>query len=361
MSTTTGPGHTADKSRGRRVTSADVAEAAGVSRTAVSFAYNQPTKIAETTRERILEVADKLGYRPDTLARMLSSRTTAALGVLLPQSIPEVMENPYYAQFIVGIGQVCDRDGMTLLLVPPLRDSMLKAIPYAAVDGFIVCGLETDRGEVAELRRRGIPFVLVDSERLEDAPSVEVSDHDGAESMMRHLLDLGHRRITILAFEAGPDRPQRGYRGPLGRRLDGITAALADRDLTIDGTDIDIVETPANRAGGFLASREILTREHPPTAIFALSDIIATGALDAAHDLGLHIPGDVSIAGYDDQPEAAWVRPRLTTVRQAIESKGRIAADFLTADIRGETRHPHQMLSTTLIVRESTGPAPAGE
>lgn len=202
--------------------------------------------------------------RPDTLGRMLSSRTTAALGVLLPQPIPEVMENPYYAQFIVGIGQVCDRDGMTLLLVPPLRNSMLKAIPYAAVDGFIVCGLETDRGEVAELRRRGIPFVLADSERLEDAPSFEVSDREGAEAMMRHLLDLGHRRITILAFEAGPDRPQRGYRGPLGRRLDGITAALADRDLTIDGTDIDIVEIPANRAAGFRASGEILTRVQPP-------------------------------------------------------------------------------------------------
>lgn len=359
MSTTSS--HTAAGARGRRVTAADVAEAAGVSRTAVSFAYNQPTRLAETTREHILKVADELGYRPDTLGRMLSSRTTAALGVLLPQPIPDVMENPYYAQFIVGVGQICDRDGMTLLLVPPLRDSMLKAIPYAAVDGFIVCGLETDRGEVAELRRRRIPFVLVDSERLEDAPSVEVSDRDGAEAMMRHLLELGHRRITVLAFEAGPDRPQRGYRGPLGRRVEGITAALADHGMTIDGADIDIVETPANRAGGYKAGREILTGKRPPTAIFALSDIIATGALDAAHDLGIEIPREVSIAGYDDQPEAAWVRPRLTTVQQAIESKGRVAADFLTAEIRGETRHPHQVLATTLIVRESTGPAPSGK
>lgn len=357
MSATTGTAE--DGARGRRVTAADVAEAAGVSRTAVSFAYNQPDRIAETTRERIMEVADKLGYRPDTLGRMLASRTTASLGVLLPQSIPEVMENPYYAQFVIGIGQICDRDGLTLLLVPPLRNSMLKAIPYAAVDGFIVCGLETDRGEVAELRRRGMPFVLVDSERLEDAPSVEVSDRDGAEAMMRHILELGHRRITVLAFEAGPDRQERGYRGPLGRRLEGVAAALADHGLTLGGGDVDIVEIPANKAAGFKAGREILARQGRPTAIFALSDIIAMGVLDAAHDLGLDIPGDVSIAGYDDQPEAGWVRPRLTTVQQAIESKGRVAADFLTAVIRGETRHPHQVLQTTLIVRESTGPVPA--
>lgn len=344
--------------RSRRVTASDVAEAAGVSKTSVSFAFNRPDRLAEATRRRILDVAEELDYRPSTLGRMLSSRTTSSIGMLLPQPIPEVMENPYYAQFIVGIGQVCDRDGMTLLLVPPLRNSMLRAIPYAAVDGFIVCGLESDRGEVAELQRRGIPFVLVDSEPLAGVHSVEVTDEVGAHSMMSHLLELGHRRITILAFEAGPDREQRGYRGPLGRRLQGIELALSEHGLGLDGSDIDVLEVPANKAAGFQAARDILTRGNPPTAIFALSDIIATGALDAAHDLGLDIPGDVSIGGYDDQPEAAWVRPRLTTVRQAIESKGRVAADVLTAAIRGESRHPNEVLNTTLIIRESTGPVP---
>lgn len=343
----------------RRVTAQHVAEAAGVSRTAVSFAFNRPERLAEATRQRIMQAAEDLGYRPDTLGRMLSSGKTSSLGVLLPQTIPEVMENPYYAQFMVGVGQVCAREGMTLLLVPPLRNSMLKAIPYAAVDGFIVCGLEIDRGEVAELNRRGIPFVLVDSEAPEDVPSVEVTDQQGAQEMMDHLLELRHDRIVILAFEAGPDRAEQGYRGPLGGRLRGVETALARHGLSFDSPDIELIEVPATREAGFTAARDILSRPTPPTAIFALSDIMATGAIDAAHHLGLKIPEEISIAGFDDQPEAAWVRPRLTTVRQAVVSKGRVAGDFLISAIRGESQHPHQVLKTTLVVRESTGPAPS--
>ncbi|XVQ89283.1 substrate-binding domain-containing protein [Microbispora siamensis] len=93
-----------------------------------------------------------------------------------------------------------------------------------------------------------------------------------------------------------------------------------------------------------------------PTAIVALSDILANGALDALRDLDVDVPGEVSVTGFDDQPEAVWVRPRLTTVRQPIQAKGRVAGDFLVSAIRGETQHPHQILHTTLIVRESTGP-----
>lgn len=344
------------KPDGRRVTAQHVAEAVGVSRTAVSFAFNRPERLAEATRQRILEAAEELGYRPDTLGRMLSSGRTSSLGVLLPQTIPEAMENPYYAQFMVGVGQVCAREGMTLLLVPPLRNSMLKAIPYAAVDGFIVCGLEIDRGEVAELERRRVPFVLVDSEAPEDVPSVEVTDQQGADEMMSHLLELGHRHIVVLAFEAGPERDTQGYRGPLAGRLRGVEAALARHGLSFDAPGIEIIEVPATREAGFTATRDILSTPSAPTAIFALSDIIATGALDAAHHLDLKIPEQVSIAGFDDQPEAAWVRPRLTTVRQAVVSKGRVAGDFLVSAIRGESQHPHQVLKTTLVVRESTGP-----
>jgi DNA-binding LacI/PurR family transcriptional regulator len=351
-----GPGQ-AVRPDGRRATARDVAAAAGVSRTAVSFAFNDPARISAATRKRILQVADDLGYRPDTVARMLSHRRTGSLGVLLPQGIPEVMENPYYAQFLVGLGQVCQQEGLTLLLVPPLRDSMLKAIPYAAVDGFVVCGLEVDRGEVAELNRRGIPFVLVDSEAPEEVPSVDVADEAGAEAMMAHLLELGHRRIAILAFEAGPDREQYGYRGPLGRRLTGISRALEAAGMSLDHPTIELIEARATKSAGFEAAHRLLARPDPPTALFALSDILAMGALDAAYELGFAVPDQVSVAGFDDQPEAAWVRPRLTTVRQAVETKGRVAGDFLVAAIRGQSQHPHQLLQATLVVRESTGPA----
>ncbi|MEU4564170.1 LacI family DNA-binding transcriptional regulator [Actinoplanes sp. NPDC023936] len=338
--------------RSRKPTSSDVAAAAGVSRSAVSFAFNNPQRIAAATRERILSVAEELGYRPSTLGRMLQAGTTNSIGVLFPQRLAQVMENPYYSRFLMGAGQVCDREGYTLLLTPPLRDSVIKAIPYAAVDGFIVCGLEVDRGEVAELDRRGIPFVLIDSDRHEGAPSVEVDDRGGAGEVARYLLELGHRRLAVLSIDPGPGVTERGYRGPLARRLAGIGDALADFGL--DLTDVRLAEVPVTRTDGYRATRDLMAQPDPPTAIVALSDMLAYGAVDALQELAVDVPSEVSVTGFDDLAESAWFRPRLTTVRQPIVTKGRMAADFLISAIRGEDQHPHQMLSTSLIIRDST-------
>ena len=336
---------------GGKPTSSDVAAAAGVSRSAVSFAFNNPQRISATTRQRILEVAAGLGYAPNTLARMLQAGTTTSIGVLLPQRLAQVMENPYYARFLMGVGQICDQEGYTLLLTPPLQDSVLKAIPFAAVDGFIVCGLETEGAEVIELERRGIPFVLIDSDRYEDAPSVEVDDHGGARDVTRYLLELGHRRLAVLSIQPGADVATRGYHGPLGRRLAGITEALAAAGLTM--ADVTLAEAPVSRYEGYRASKELMTAAERPTAILALSDVLTYGAVDALGELGLDVPGDVSVTGFDDLAESAWFRPRLTTVRQPIVTKGRSAAAFLISAVRGEDQHPHQRLGTTLIVRES--------
>jgi len=234
----------ADASGGKsRPTSSDVAAAAGVSRSAVSFAFNQPERISAATRQRILDAAGRLGYTPNTLARMLKAGQTQSLGVLLPQNLAKVMENPYYAQFLTGVGQICDQEGFTLLLTPPLRDSMLKAIPYAAVDGFIVCGLEHDRGEVAELERRGVPFVLVDSSRYDNVPSVDVDDERAGG--VRHgmtfptsvLGDLGEGIIqSPQEYSAGGDRLRRLRRNLLyGDRLyHGVRHGKRYRDAGLE-------------------------------------------------------------------------------------------------------------------------------
>lgn len=332
-------------------TSSDVAAAAGVSRSAVSFAFNNPQRIAEATRERILAVAAELGYRPNTLARMLQAGTTNSIGVLLPQRLAQILENPYYARFLMGVGQICDREGYTLLLTPPLQDSVLKAIPVAAVDGFVVCGLETDGAEVAEMERRGVPFVLIDSDRYENAPSVEVDDQGGARDITRYLLELGHRRLAVLSIEPGAGVETRGYRGPLGRRMAGIAEALAGAGLSL--ADVRLAEVPVTRTDGYAATRRLMAGDAPPTAILALSDVLAYGAVDALRELGLRVPEDVSVTGFDDLAESAWFRPRLTTVRQPIVTKGRTAAEFLISAIRGEDQHPHQTLGTSLVVRES--------
>lgn len=342
---------------GRRVTAKDVAQAARVSRTAVSFAFNDPARISQQTRQRILRVAEELGYVPNPIARALVRGSTRSLGVLLPQDIPLVMDNPYYAQFLVGLGQVCDREGLSLLLVPPLRSSMRDAIPYAAVDGFVVCGLATDRGEITELRHRGVPFVLVDSDELPGVPSIEVTERAGTAELVGHLLELGHRRLAVLSLPAsgsGSSVPV----GPLARRMAGIADALGTVGMSLDHPDVRVVEVVAcTRAEGYRATRELMADPRPPSAVVALSDILAVGALDALRDLGVAVPGTVSVTGFDDQPEASWVRPALTTVRQPIQAKGRVAGDFLVASIEGEHPHAGQVLHTALIVRESTGPA----
>ena len=342
-----------------KVTINDIAERAGVSKSAVSFAFNDPARLSSTTVDHILKVADELGYTRNPLARMLSTSRTNSIGLLLPQDLPRVFDNPYTLQFMRGIAQVCDREGLTLLLVPPLQGSMLKAIPYAAVDGFIVTGLDLDRGEVQVLRQRDVPFVLVDSELEAAASTVHVDDRGGARALLEYVLEHGHRDIALVPFESGTGGDIAAYRGTLARRMAGYADALASVEMTLDHPGVTIIETPCTREGGYDAFAALWRRERRPTAVIALSDIIAIGVLDAARERGVRVPDDVSVAGFDDQIEAAWVQPALTTVYQPIEAKGRLAAELLVGAIRGATAHRHDTLHTTLIVRQSVGPVPA--
>ncbi len=339
----------------------DVADRANVSKSAVSLAFNDSKKLSEATLQNILNAAAELGYSQDPAARMLRTRRTDSLGLLLPQELDKVLENPYYSLFLQGIGQTCQREGFTLLLAPPLRGSMLKAIPYAAVDGFIVSGLEYDRGEVMALRQRDIPFVLVDSELHDDVPSVEVDDSEGIAELVRHLLALGHRRIAFVAFETGTSGGYRNWKGPVRRRMQGAADGLASAGMTTESEGITVLEAPCTRSGGASAFRALWDVPKPPTAIVAFSDIIALGIIDAAREAGVDVPGELSVSGFDDLIEASWISPSLTTIRQPITTKGRLAAEYLVEAIAGEStsRDHQQRLSTTLLLRGSTGPAPA--
>jgi DNA-binding LacI/PurR family transcriptional regulator len=236
---------------------------------------------------------------------------------------------------------------------------MLKTIPYAAVDGFIVSGLEYDRGEVSALRQRDIPFVLVDSELHDGVSSVEIDDSEGMEQLVRHLLELGHRSIAILAIETGIEGGHTHWRGPMLRRMNGVRAALSAYGLDVDSDGIEVREIPCTRQAGARAFEELWSADKRPTAIVAFSDIIALGVLDAARNAAVAVPAEVSVSGFDDLAEAAWSRPGLTTVRQPIESKGRLAAEFLVESISASdsSRIHQQRLHTTLLVRDSTGPA----
>jgi len=346
----------------RRVTMQDVADRANVSKTAVSFAFNDSSRLSEATLRHILAVAEELGYTQDPAARMLRTRRTNSLGLLLPQQLDLTLTNPYYTEFMQGIGQTCHREGFTLLLAPPLRGSMLKAIPYAAVDGFIVSGLEYDRGEVSALRQRHMPFVLVDSEQQPGVPSVDIDDAEAMSTLVEHLLDLGHRRFAFLVIETGVGPGRGSWRGTVRRRIDGASRALERHGMSLDDPGTQVVEVACTRAAGEAAVAELWHRETDrPTAIVCFSDVIALGVLTGAQRLGIGVPEEVSVTGFDDLQEARLSRPTLTTIRQPIETKGRLAAEYLVESLAAgaERTTPHQqLLHTALLVRDSTGRAP---
>jgi DNA-binding LacI/PurR family transcriptional regulator len=341
-----------------RVTINDIAREAGVSKTAVSFAFNDPEQLAPATVQHIREIAERLGYSPDPVARSMTTKRTNALGLLLPQDIATALANPFYTQFIRGVGRVCGIAGMTLMLVPPLWGSRLKAIPHAAVDGFIVVGLEMERGEVQLLRRRNVPFVIVDSQAPPGVPSVNVDDRSGARAAMEYVLAKGHHRIGIVCIESGVPQLEENT-GTIGERLAGYREALAAAGRSLNDPDIQCIEAPSSWEGGRAAFERLWSSARRPTAVVAMSDIIALGVMDAAQMHGVNLPDELSVIGFDDLPDAHFVQPALTTVQQPVEEKGQLAAELLVDALTNRVEAVHRVLPTTLIVRRSVAAPPA--
>src|SRR5256886_1908921 len=230
----------------RRVTIHDVAGKAGVSTAAVSHAFNDPERLRATTWTRILDAARELGYAPNPHARALHSRRVGVLGVLFPQPIATVFANPFFASFLEGIGSVTDERGIGLLTVTPVGGSLERAIAAAPVDGFVIIGLDERNPDVAPLRKRGVPFVVVDGD-AETASSVNVDDEGGAHAAAEFLLERGHREVLVLTFHAPPDELDKDL-GVRGRRLRGYRRAFVERGLSLD--DDAVVRTFVTLAGG---------------------------------------------------------------------------------------------------------------
>lgn len=341
-----------------KINISEIARRAGVSKTAVSFAFNDPSKLSEATARRILAIAEEMGYSPDPVARSMSTGRTGTIGLLVPQPIPDVVRNPFIPEFLEGIGEVCTQQGLSLMIVPPLKGSMRRAIVNAAVDGFITLGLEEHKATMMVLRQRGVPFVTVDSEPIEGVPAINVDDESGARAAMDHLLKMGHREIAIMAIRSGKQGHYEEYEGTLHYRMNGYLSALAEHGLTLDRRHIRLVECVCTEKGGYTCFMNLWKRKNRPTAIIAMSDIIAVGVMKAAIDAGLKIPDDLSVVGFDDIPLASIVSPGLTTIAQPLAKKGKIAADLLTQLIEGKAKPVHHCLPTHLIVRESSGPPP---
>jgi DNA-binding LacI/PurR family transcriptional regulator len=337
---------------------ADVAREAGVSKTAVSFAFNSPDRLAPETASRIRAVADDLGYRPNPVARMLTQRKTLTIGVLTPQALSVIFSNPFFGAFSEGVAAAAEEFGYGLHFISPLHGSLASAMNRATVDGVVAIGLSDDHPDVEHIRRAGLPIVLVDSTALPEHGSIEIDDAGGARAAAEHLIALGHRNVLVVAVE--PPAPSIGLDpdGVMGRRLRAYRDAFGAVGVALP--DERLIIGPATIDGGLAAMRRAWEDGLRPTAILAMSDVMAIGAMRAIRELGLRVPDDISVVGFDDIDLAPHVDPPLTTVHQPIRRKGEEAVRLLLTVVqrRDLAKPEHRRLETRLIVRGSTGPVP---
>ncbi|HEY7737063.1 MAG TPA: LacI family DNA-binding transcriptional regulator [Candidatus Limnocylindrales bacterium] len=344
--------------RATRIRIADVAREAGVSKTAVSFAFNSPGRLRPETATRILEIAELLGYRPNPVARMLTQRRTMTIGVVTPKPLSISFSNPYFGAFAEGVALAAEQSGYGLHFISPLHGSLARAVDRATVDGVVAIGLHGSHPEVEELQKGGLPFVLVDSSALPDLPSVDVDDEGGARAAADHLVDLGHREFLVVGVE--PPSSDRGIDpgSVTACRLRGYRTGLASAGIELG--DDRVVLGPATVDAGFAAFVRAWSTGIRPTAVLAMSDAMAIGALRAVREQGLRVPADVSVVGFDDIDLAPHIDPPLTTIHQPVRRKGEEAVRLLLASVsrRDRGRTAHLRLGARLIIRSTTGPAP---
>lgn len=331
----------------------------------VSNAYNRPDQLSEGLRERIFEAAKRLGYSgPDPLGRSLRRRKSGAIGVLYADRLSYAFTDPAAVMFLEGVSFAAEEAGLGLFLIPSGSGSARgpEAVFSAAVDGFVVYCVSADDPLIGAVIERGLPVVLVDDPSRESVTSIGIDDEGGAKAAAEHLAGLGHRSFGIVSFKltlepdrglADPARQESANNEDTRSRLRGYKTAI--EAVGVPWRDVPVYECPENTPEEGKAAAEILlAREPRPTAILSLSDQLAFGAMEAARRLGLAVPEDLSIVGFDDVSEAERTTPPLTTVHQPHVEKGLKAGRKLIARIEGEDPGEPELLPTRLVVRGST-------
>jgi DNA-binding LacI/PurR family transcriptional regulator len=342
-----------------RVTLSTIAEALGVSRTTVSNAFSRPDQLNPELRRRILETAEEMNYAgPDPTARTLRRGKAGVLGVLLTEELTYAFADPYAVAFLRGLAEIAETSATSLLLMAwPDEASAVRAVREAIVDGFVVFCIDEDHPVLEALRQRRLPFVIVGEPYLEGVPFVGIDDRAAARTLCAHLLSLGHRRLgVLLASHTGSSSITLDGAGTSGvgcaARLVGYRDAVLAAGLSWE--DVTVHQTPHSREGGRSGAAQLLDRHPRPTAILATTDLIALGALQAVAERGLTVPGNISIAGFDDIPQAG--ESGLTTIRQPKSEKGRTVGRLLLRETVDDA--PRILMPFELIARSSTAAPP---
>jgi len=323
----------------------DVARRAGVSPSTVSRILTGNTPVTVGKQKRVQQAIERLGFRPNALARGLKQRRSQSIGLLIPD-----ITNPYFAEAAKGVEEEAHRGGFAVLLCDSENDlgreaRYLELLRERQVDGLIY----VTAGDGARLRQTwaGLPLVVMDREVPGlSADSVTTDNERGAYEISRFLLQQGHRRI---AFLAGPRQLT-----PARLRLRGYRRALREFKVPADASLIRYAEFTVE--GGRKGMQPLLEVSPRPTAVAASDDVMALGAVQAIEDAGLRVPADISVAGFDDIPFAALVRPPLTTVAQPVRRMGAVAVELLLAQLTTRRNgYRRVLLEPRLVVRGSVG------
>ena len=335
-----------------------MAKLADVSVATVSMVVNDHPRISQATRVRVQRAVEQAGYRPNRMAQGLSGRFTRMIAVLLPP-LRHAIGNPYFGAILSG---VCDRAaklGYKVVIEQAKPDFVrdrrhLDLYDRRFVDGMLAMGFNDSDGFLADFGadRRRYPFLFVDNtfDRLPALDHVVCDYRAGAEQVMNYLTQLGHRRVGLIhgLHEVGTARAVTdAYR--TGLRKVEADAVADDPTWRLPGRFTE--------AGGAAAAKALLASHPDVTAIFAGNDNMAAGALNYLHRRGIAVPGQVSVVGFDDLHQSAYVRPALTTVHLPVYEAGLTACERLVERIRGGTDRVAEVLPTHLVVRESTAMA----
>jgi DNA-binding LacI/PurR family transcriptional regulator len=325
----------------------EVAERAGVSAATISKVLSGKGYVSSTTRERVFRAINELGYVPSARARALSAGRSFIVGLLVPYSSEQFFDDPHLLTIMRGVERVANEHDYNLLL-STVRGSTdcARLLRSSVIDGAIVIENEDNPLFVSALGTQAYPWVAVGYPSAAAAAVVHADDRSGARALTTHLLAQGHRRIGLIDSSPRPHA--------LAERLLGVAEALASFELSLDA--LPIVTGDFSEHSGYLAAQQLLRAPHPPSAMFALNDRMALGALRAAQERGVRVPEQLSVAGFDDIPAAATSLPPLTTVRQPGEALGVAAAHILFALLDGASHPAQQIIPAELVVRASTAP-----
>ena len=332
----------------------DVAERAGVARSTVSKVMLGNYYVSARTREKVLSAATELGYRPNLAARALSKGRTFVLGLLIPYDPNQVFADPHLLGIIRGVEEAANRRDYNVLLSTARRgddptSAYSRVLRSNYVDGMIVHEGASMQPLATQLLEQSAVWVISGYDSTgAGVPCIHADDSGITAELAGHLLELGHRRFGAIS----------AARRPLGfdQRLLGFRRRLAEDGIELP--DTAVADGDMSVASGYHAATQLLNREDRPTAIFALNDRMALGALQCAREFGLRVPQDISIAGFDDNDAASHSNPPLTTVRLPSYREGQEAAALLFRLLERQPVPDETIVRTEVVVRSSTGHVP---